>query len=52
MLVVSPVISVASRSNQKKKNELFPKCVRTRQVAYPCKVSSKIKEREMANFHF
>jgi hypothetical protein len=36
MLVVPPVNSPSS-PNTKKKNELFPKCVRTKQVAYPCK---------------
>jgi len=37
MLVVSPVTSLSSPSGEKKKNELFPKCIRTKQVAYPCK---------------
>ncbi|CAF0954931.1 unnamed protein product [Adineta steineri] len=34
MLIVSPVISSSSPS-EKKKNELFPQCARTKEVAYP-----------------
>lgn len=40
MLVVSPVISSSVPTpsiNEKKKNEVFPKCIRTKQAAYPCK---------------
>ncbi|CAF0858697.1 unnamed protein product [Rotaria sordida] len=35
MLVVSPVVSSSSPSPEQKPNELFPKCIRTRQVTYP-----------------
>mgnify|MGYP007031388306 CR=1 FL=1 len=43
MLVVSPVISQSSsKTNEKKKNELFPKCTRTKQVAYPCTIYSDV----------
>ncbi|CAF4857376.1 unnamed protein product [Rotaria sp. Silwood1] len=35
MLVVSPVVSSSSSPQEQKANELFPKCIRTRQVAYP-----------------
>lgn len=39
-MIVAPPVSVPSSSilNEKKKNELFPKCLRTKQVAYPCKL--------------
>ena len=41
-MIVAPPVSVPSSSilneKKKKKNELFPKCLRTKQVAYPCKL--------------
>ena len=37
-MIVAPPVSASSSSvgNERKKNELFPKCLRTKQVAYPC----------------
>ncbi|CAF3321784.1 unnamed protein product [Rotaria socialis] len=35
MLVASPVVSSSASSRESKTNELFPKCLRTRQVTYP-----------------
>ncbi|CAF3902101.1 unnamed protein product [Rotaria sp. Silwood2] len=50
MLVASPVISSSSSSPQEKNtNEVFPKCIRTRQVAYP--FSNVTSSQSMLDYH-
>lgn len=50
MLVASPVVSSNARANEQKLNEMFPKCLRTRQVTYPCKTFFLIIEFNLNNF--